>query len=171
MKTDELITIDMFKSVAKDLANKWSSVLDYDEVLAEAYYLYSMKPNVFLEAYNNKPESFRQYVYQSVENFLIKQKLSKQTKWHRHNYLCNDDMMDLVVSGSKRLNAIYQPTNEQLCMDIINMLTNSAPTELQEAWMKITKAQRQRLTEYSQRGGTMTDSEYQSAKRFIMRVF
>lgn len=168
-KMEELV-LHSFRKVAEDLANKWNAVLTYDEILSEGWMLYAMKPEVFLDKYEQAPELFNGYAYIALRNWLRTHSLRAETVYHRRNYLCDDGMMDALTSGSWKLDAIYQPTPEELRRDIRQIISKTAPESLNEAWNAITPQVRQRLKEFALEDRALTTAERKASYKFIMRV-
>lgn len=168
--TTEDIVLQWFQTVSRDLAKKWSSILDYDEILREAYLLYSLKPDKWKQEYEANPDSFRSYSYTVINNYLTKNKAPEETKYMRHNYSCDEGMMDEVLSGRLRLNSIYQPNILELREDIRNILEEAAPAYIVDAWHKITTPQRRLLQNFAERDDAITRAERKASEKFIMRV-
>lgn len=132
--------------------------------------LYSQKPATWLKAYEDEPSTFKGYAYTAISNHLKTNKLSSEAKWHRYNYLCDDGMLDAVSIGQKKLEAIYQPTPEELRRDILSLMSGAAPKYLQEPWKSITETQRLRLREFAESDSPLTNAERKASYKFIMRV-
>lgn len=169
-KTTEDMVLQCFQTVSQYLAVRWSSILDYDDILGEAYMLYALKPDKWKKEYEANPENFRSYSFTVINNYLKSETARKRTKYIRYNYLCNRGTMEELLQSSW-LDSIYQPTIDELRKDIRALLEGTAATHLTEAWQKITEPQRKLLQCFAERDDAITRAERKASDKFIMRVW
>lgn len=166
----ETAVLNCFMRAAQDLANKWSSTLTYEEILSEVGLLYSTKPQKWLSVYEESPERFQAYSYTVLKNYLIRSALMKEERWQRYNYLCDDGMMDAIISGEKKLTTVYQPNPTELRRDVKRVLNGTASETMKLAWTNLTSTQRNHLTEFAQLDNPLTEQQRKASKFFILRV-
>lgn len=131
--------------------------------------LYALKPEKWKKEYEANPESFRSYSYTVINNYLKSEATRKRTKYIRHNYLCDEGLMEELLQSSW-FDSVYQPSIEELREDIRAVLAGTAAAHLNEAWNMITTPQRRMLQNFAEREDAITRAERKASDKFIMRV-